>query len=53
VSEDYFGYSVAISGDTVVVGAYMEDGGGNDRGAAYVFTLQPYQTYLPLVVNGD
>ena len=26
--EDYFGCSVAISGDTVVVGAYGEDGGG-------------------------
>ena len=25
---DYFGGSVAISGDTVVVGAYREDGAG-------------------------
>ena len=33
----YFGGSVAISGDTVVVGAYREDGPGLDRGAAYVF----------------
>ncbi len=31
---DFFGYSVAISGDTVVVGA---DGNNNARGAAYVF----------------
>jgi len=34
---DYFGYSVAISGDTVVVGAPGEDGLGTNRGAAYVF----------------
>ena len=35
--EDWFGVSVAISGDTVVVGADGEDGAGIDRGAAYVF----------------
>ncbi len=34
-SGDYFGYSVAISGDTLVVGAYKEDA---VSGAAYVFT---------------
>lgn len=34
---DHFS-SVAISGDTVVVGAYLQDIGGNtDQGAAYVF----------------
>ncbi len=47
---DNFGYSVAISGDTVVVGAFREDSsatgvdgdqnneGATDSGAAYVFT---------------
>ncbi len=35
---DYFGGSVAISGDTVVVGADSADVGGKyDRGTAYVF----------------
>ena len=35
---DYFGNSVAISGDTVVVGAYYDDIGANaDQGSAYVF----------------
>ena len=35
---DQFGISVAISGDTAVVGAHMEDGaGGTNRGAAYIF----------------
>ena len=35
---DGFGISVSISGDTVVVGAQLEDTGGTDAGAAYVFT---------------
>ncbi len=36
-SGDNFGVSVAISGDTVVVGAENEDAGATDAGAAYVF----------------
>jgi uncharacterized protein (TIGR03437 family) len=36
---DYFGTSVALRGDTLVVGAYGADVGGNaNQGAAYVFT---------------
>ena len=35
---DQFGYSVAIDGDTIVVGSYGNNGGGLDSGAAYVFT---------------
>ena len=39
---DEFGYSVDISGDTIVIGARgVEDAGGADRGAAYVFTKPP------------
>ena len=34
---DYFGYSVAVSGDTVVIGAYKDDDKGRDSGSAYVF----------------
>jgi hypothetical protein len=34
---DYFGCSVAIDGDYVVVGAAFEDSGGTNSGAAYVF----------------
>jgi len=38
-ANDYFGYAVSISGDTVVVGANGADPGGtSDAGAAYVFT---------------
>jgi len=36
-SEDYFGYSVAMSGDTAVIGAFGEDSSATDSGAAYVF----------------
>jgi len=35
--EDGFGYSVALEGDTLIVGADGEDGSGTDEGAAYVF----------------
>jgi hypothetical protein len=34
---DEFGLSVSVSGDTAVVGAWRDDGAGNDAGAAYVF----------------
>ncbi len=34
---DHFGWSVAISGDTIVTGANWEDDNGPDSGAAYVF----------------
>ena len=36
-ANDYFGYSVAISGDYAIVGAYLEDDKGVNAGAAYVF----------------
>ncbi|MBI2916825.1 MAG: S8 family serine peptidase [Chloroflexi bacterium] len=37
-ANDYFGVSVAIDGDTIVVGAYMDDNSGvNNAGSAYVF----------------
>ena len=35
---DNLGYSVAIDGNTAIVGAYSEDTGGSDAGAAYIFT---------------
>jgi len=34
---DFFGVSVAISGDTAVVGAKGNDDAGNDSGSAYVY----------------
>ncbi|MGQ0700513.1 MAG: Calx-beta domain-containing protein [Panacagrimonas sp.] len=36
--EDFFGYSVTVSGDTAVVGAYSDEVGANfSQGSAYVF----------------
>ena len=38
MANDYFGYSVAIHGYTIVVGAYFDDEGPNaQQGSAYVF----------------
>ena len=34
---DWFGYAVAVDGDTVVVGAYGDDDNGPASGSAYVF----------------
>jgi hypothetical protein len=34
---DYFGYSVAIDGDNIVVGAYGDDGTGDLTGCAYLY----------------
>ena len=36
--DDRFGYSVGINGDTVIVGARLEDESGTSAGAAYIFT---------------
>ena len=35
---DNFGFSVALDGDTAVVGAYRDDQNGDDSGAVYVYT---------------
>jgi len=47
-ANDFFGHSVSISGDTLVVGAYGEDGGSGDpassSGAAYVFSRNQWGT---------
>ncbi len=56
---DNFGYSVAISGETVVVGAHLEDGDGSGEtdnstagaGAAYVFVRNVVYYYFPIFVR--
>jgi len=35
---DNFGYSVSLSGDTILVGAFGDDDNGNGSGSVYVFT---------------
>ena len=37
-AQDNFGFSVALSGDTAVIGAYWDDDGFTHQGSAYVFT---------------
>ena len=36
-ADDGFGFSVSISGDLTIVGAELEDTGGSNAGAAYIF----------------
>ena len=38
-SYDYFGFSVAIDGTTLVVGAYFDDANATDSGSVYVYDL--------------
>ena len=42
-ADDYFGSSVSISGDALVVGSDLED-----AGAAYLFRREAQRVYLPL-----
>ena len=47
---DSFGYSVAISGDNVIVGAYSEDdAGGTSSGKAYIFNAPEAAAEAPAV----
>ncbi len=46
---DEFGHGVAVSGDTVVVGAHLDDDNGHNAGSAYIFTT--HTIYLPLVTR--
>ena len=52
---DYFGWSVAISGDgnTAIVGAYQENADGYERaGSAYIFALPLLSRDYRMVVTG-
>ncbi|MCP4361989.1 MAG: PKD domain-containing protein, partial [Chloroflexi bacterium] len=54
VTSDYFGYSVAMSGDGVIVGAYQDDQGADeDTGSAYIFSRDEtgWQQEAKLVAN--
>ena len=55
-ASDNFGFSVAVSGDTAVVGAFREDARGSSAGAAYVFDLTQTKPTPPqpavLLVHG-
>ena len=38
-ADDLFGRSVAVDGDTAVIGAFRDDDNGPDSGSAYVFSI--------------
>ncbi|MCP4710032.1 MAG: hypothetical protein GY869_15520, partial [Planctomycetes bacterium] len=47
---DQFGRTLSMAGDVVLVGAWQEDAGGSDAGAAYIF--ENFIILAPLVNNG-
>jgi len=48
---DWFGSSVAISGSTAIVGAWGDDDGGLQAGAAYLFSVTTGQQLLKLIAS--
>ena len=40
-AQDNFGESVSVSGNTAIIGAWIDDDGGNDSGSAYIFGPNP------------
>ena len=48
-AQDYFGYSVAVSGKSAIVGAFYEDGGAGDpisgAGAAYIYYVSLLEAF--------
>ncbi len=49
---DYFGFSVAISGTTAVVGAFVDDDNGSASGSAYLFDTTGQQLFKLLPNDG-
>ena len=47
--EDYFGFSVAVSGNIAVVGAYQDDDNGTSSGSVYVFDVTTGQQLFKLL----
>ena len=50
-TEDLFGYSVAVSGDAAIVGAYGDDDAGSMSGSAYLFDLSTPTQLRKLVAD--
>ncbi len=52
-ANDNFGFSIAVSGDTVIVGAVLDDVGANtDQGSAYIFTRSGINWSQQAQLNG-
>ena len=50
-TNDFFGYSVAISGATAIVGAHVDDDNGSGSGSAYLFDTTTGQQIAKLLPN--
>ena len=50
---DEFGISVAISGNTAIVGAYLDDDNGSESGSAYIFDVLSGQQIAKLVPDDN
>ena len=52
--DDYFGHSVSISGDNVLVGAIGDDDNGSNSGSAYVYPWDgaEYDEYKMIASHG-
>jgi len=48
--ESYFGWSIAVSGTRVVIGAPEDDSGSNDTGIAYVYDMSSATPTVPVFV---
>ena len=54
VGGDDFGWSVSVSGDTVMAGAYIDDDNGLSSGSAYLYERLPLNLPFPdIKVNGS
>ena len=49
--EDFFGFAVAVSGTTAVVGAHFDDDNGGNSGSAYLFSTTTGQQLDKLLAN--
>ncbi len=50
---DYFGFSVAISGNHAIIGAYGDDDEGIDSGSAYIFSSSSPWTFQTKLKDGN
>jgi hypothetical protein len=48
---DWFGFNVAIDGNTAIVGARFDDDAGTDSGSAYVYVLQSPEILIEAVID--
>lgn len=49
-AHDQFGHSVAVDGEQIVVGAWMDDSTAANSGSAYVYNIASAQPTVPLLV---